>query len=220
MLLADEWYASDVFWAAVGALAALVLGLAGVVITYRVGTPKRRLWYGIHRSTRLLAEESGRVPELEFRHRGAVLEDPYLVEFRIVSRGRQDIPSTSYDAGQPIAFDMGVPILRVLETESQPVTSPSPRMALDSTVIKVGPSLLKKRHMVTYTLLVDGRPELTSVVALEGVDLRLLPPAREVDVALEFAEGFGGISPFAGALVPASVRAFRAWQRNRQSPRA
>ncbi|MBL1095170.1 hypothetical protein [Streptomyces coffeae] len=219
MLLAEEWYASDVFWAAVGGVATLATGFAAAVITHRVGTPKRRLWYGIYRTTRLLAEETGRVPELEVRQRGIVLEDPYIVEFRMVSRGRHDIPSSSYDAGQPITFDMGVPVLGVLETENQPVTSPVPRMALDGTALKVGPSLLKKRHMVTYTLLVDGQPNLTSLAALEGVDLRLLRPAREMDVALEFAEGLGSFSPM-GALAPASVRAFRAWQKNRQNPRA
>ncbi|MGY5129220.1 hypothetical protein [Streptomyces nigrescens] len=219
MLLAEEWYASDVLWAAVGSVVALVTGFTAAVISHRVGTPKRRLWYGIYRSTRLLAEETGRVPELEVRHMGAVLEDPYIVEFRIVSRGRQDIPSSSYDAGQPITFDMGVPVLGVLETENQPVTSPSPRMTLDATALKIGPSLLKKRQMVTYTLLVDGQPNLTSVAALEGVDLRLLRPAREVDGALALAEDLGTFSPML-ALGPVAVRAFRTWQRNRQSPRA
>ncbi|MFG2286316.1 hypothetical protein ACGFOU_09685 [Streptomyces sp. NPDC048595] len=219
MLLAEEWYASDVFWAAVGGVATLATGFAAAVITHRVGTPKRRLWYGIYRTTRLLAEETGRVPDLEVRHSGAVLEDPYVVEFRMVSRGRQDISSSSYDAGRPMTFDMGVPILGVLETENQPATSPAPRMTVDTTALKIGPSLLKKRQMITYTLLVDGRPDLTGVAALEGVDLRLLRPAREVDVALEFAEGLAPFTPV-GALAPASVRAFRAWRRNRQSPRA
>jgi hypothetical protein len=194
MLLAGEWYTSEVFWAAVGGLATLVTGSVAAVIAHRVGTPKRRLAFGIYRTTRLLSEATGRVPELEVHHHGRVVAAPYLVEFHLVVSGRHDIPSSSYDAGMPMTFDMGVPILQVLEADTYPSTSPPPRMEAETTTLKVGPSLLKRRQKTTYTVLVDGTPDLSASVPLEGVDLLRLPTAREEEVDRDLAEIGGSLT--------------------------
>ncbi len=220
MLLAGEWYASEVFWAAVGGLATLVTGSVAAVIAHRVGTPKRRLAFGIYRTTRLLSEATGRVPELEVHHHGRLVGAPYLVEFHLVVSGRHDIPSSSYDAGMPVTFDMGVPILQVLEADTYPSTNPPPRTETEATALKVGPSLMKRRQRTTYTVLVDGMPHLSASVPLEGVDLLRLPTSHEEEVDRDLAEMYGLLTRFGGlpGIAPLVHLALSTVRRRRRHP--
>lgn len=152
MVAVGHWYASDPFWAAVGAM----IGLAGVAATVWVArTPRQRLSYGMPVATRLLTTPSG-MADLELHHRGTLLTEPYLVEVRLTSRGRRDIPSSAFDRDRPLVFDLGVRIVEVLQIVCDPPSAPTPPVTQDGSTLEVGPELIGRRQTITISVLTDG----------------------------------------------------------------
>jgi len=109
MDVAAAFYASGTFWAGAGVLAAVLGTLAVVWVTFTVGFPRRRLYYGMRAAAPLLTAPPGMRSDLELRHRGTpadrkdgehadagdwqVLADTRVLTLELVSRGRKDIPS-------------------------------------------------------------------------------------------------------------------------------
>lgn len=173
MNLAGEWYTSGTLWAAGAVVVALLVGILTVVVTYMVGFPKRRLLYGVPVATPLLTTPDGVLRgELELRHRGELLTEPHVVELKLLSKGRKDIPSTAYDGGAPIRLDVGARIIEILQTSSTPSTLAPPRVAVDGTALAIGPSLLGRHQGISFTLLVEGSPCLTLESSLVDVDVK------------------------------------------------
>lgn len=173
--IAGAWYTSGTLWTATGAIVALLVGLAIAVVTYIVAFPKRRLLYEMTVATPLLTAPAGIRDDIELRHRGVPLTEPQLLEIQLISRGRKDIPSHSYDNGDPIILDVGVRIVEVLKTCSQPVSARPPRVSRNETSLSIGPSLISKRQEIVFTLLVDGsNPHLKCQSSLVDVEVRQL----------------------------------------------
>jgi hypothetical protein len=134
--------------------------------------------------------------ELEVRHRGQPLSQPYIVTVMVVSKGRKDISSDSFDGGQPIVANLGVPIIQELRfdaaTKSRGV--PVPKVVIDGTRVLVGPSMLAKRHTLTFTALVEGEPSLSSEIPI--LDIRRLdkPPTPAIRLEVPKAVVLVGIS--------------------------
>src|SRR6266496_479354 len=140
MDVAAPFYASGTFWAGAGVLAAVLGTLAAVWVTFAVGFPRRRLYYGMRAAAPLLTAPPGMRSDLELRHRGTpagrkggdhadadawqVLADPHVLTLELVSRGRKDIPSEAYDDHQPLRLDIGARIVEVLQATSEPATMP------------------------------------------------------------------------------------------------
>jgi hypothetical protein len=117
------------------------------------------------------------------------LSQPYIVTVMVVSKGRKDISSASFDGGQPIVANLGVPIIQELRfdaaTKSRGV--PVPKVVIDGTRVLVGPSMLAKRHTLTFTALVEGEPSLSSEIPI--LDTRRLdkpPPAIRLEAPKAF----------------------------------
>lgn len=88
------------FWAIAGVVVG-VLGLIGAfyqVRAFRLEHPRRRLEYTV--TSKRLVEHDARA-KLKMTVDGDEISDPYLVEFRLLSNSRSDIPSTSFDAETP-----------------------------------------------------------------------------------------------------------------------
>jgi len=68
--IAVHWYASGIFWAAVGVVVAVLVGVATVLVAYIVGFPRRRLLFGMPVAAAMLAAPVGVRGDLELRHRG------------------------------------------------------------------------------------------------------------------------------------------------------
>jgi hypothetical protein len=189
MDVAAAFYTSGTFWAGAGALAAFVGAVAVVWVTFVVGLPRRRLYYGIRSAAPLLTAPPGMRSDLELRHRAAplagaadgdpgpggwqVLADPRVLTIDLVSRGRRDIPSDAYDGGQPLRLDVGARIVRVLRTASSPAAEAAPPVAAGGTSLEIGPGLIRRRQEITLTVLTDGgEPALTCRSPLIDVQVR------------------------------------------------
>ena len=173
MSIAVHWYASGTFWTAAGVVVAVLVGIATVLVAYIVGFPRRRLLYGMPVTAAMLAAPDGVRSDLELRHKGTVLTAPRVLEVRLVSRGRKDIPSSAYDGGKPLRLDVGARIVEVLQVTSEPSSIPAPKMTVDGTSLTIGPSLIGKRQKIAFTLLTDGgQPYLMCQSSLIDVQVR------------------------------------------------
>lgn len=154
MDVAGAWYSSGTLWT--GVVVPVLCAAAVVWVTLRVGFPRRRLYYGLRAVAPLLSAPAGMRSDLELRRRGKLLEDPYVLTVELVSRGRRDIPNEAYNNGEPLQLDVGSRIVEILQVRSKPETVPVPKIALDGTSLKIGPSLINKRHELTINVLTDG----------------------------------------------------------------
>jgi hypothetical protein len=98
--------------------------------------------------TPLLAVPARIRQDIELFHRdGEVLSDPHIVEVYLVSRSRSDISRDSFDGGKPLILDLGSPIIALASETVEPFAGPT---------VFVGPRLIRKREVVTFTALIDG----------------------------------------------------------------
>jgi hypothetical protein len=179
MAIAGEWYSSEPFWAGVGALATLAVGGLTAWVAYTIGFPRRRLLYYVRTETPLLTAPDGVRDDLELKHRGRLLERPYVIELVIVGRGRRDIPRDAFDNGEPIRLDLGVPIVELLQstTSDSDSSRPVPQVRVDGTALAVGPVLIGRRQELVLSALVEGKPSLRCEAALTDVRVQQrLPP--------------------------------------------
>jgi hypothetical protein len=158
IIIAGKWYESAAFWSAAGATATLVAGFAAAIVALVVAFPRRRLIYGTPIIASLLTSASSSRGDLELRHRGTAVTEPYVVDVEIISRSRRDITREDYDNQEPIRLDIGTRILELLKATSEPRSLYPPTATVDGSAINIGPSLIGKRQKITYTILVDGRP--------------------------------------------------------------
>ncbi len=162
MDVAGVWYTSGTFWTGAGTVTAVLGAVAVVWVTFTVGFPRRRLYYGMPAAARLLTAPAGMRSDLELRHHGTLLADPRVLTIELVSRGRKDIPSDAFNDRQPLQLDVGAPIVEVLQVTSKP-----------DALLKIGPGLIGKRHEITITVLTDGEePSLTCQSPLIDVQVR------------------------------------------------
>ncbi len=155
---AEHWYSSGTFWAALGVGVALLVGVPTFLVTW---APRQRLYYRAPPATPLLAPGMRGITDLEIRHGGRRLSDPYLLEVTLTARGRRDIPSSAFDQGRPLVFDLGAGIIKVLQVRCSPASSLAPPVTHEDSTLRVGPELVGRRQTTIISVLVDGaRPRL------------------------------------------------------------
>jgi len=191
---AEDWYAAGSFWVSVlVGVAGIVIGAVGAVAALRgQKQPKRRLVYGLPEVTPMLAAPDGVRADLELRHRGEVLKEPFLASVLLACQGNTDIASGDFDQQEPIQLDLGVDIIAILGTATRPEGLRAPTVRVDGTALMVGPSFFARQQTLLLTVLVDGEPALTmesSVVAaiperLEDVARREQRFQDMVDIAV------------------------------------
>jgi len=142
------------------------------MVTYLTGGTNRTLIYGMSPPTPLMNYFPANEDDVQILHKGEKLKNPHLAELTLQLRGRRDITSADWDADQPLTLDVGVPILAVLNSTSQPPVRPIPRLSVNDTALIVGPGLIAKDQKITFTLLVDNdNPRLTLKTHLQDVKI-------------------------------------------------
>ncbi len=155
---AEQWYSSGAFWAAMSVGVALLIGIPTFLVTW---VPRQRLYYWAPPATPLLASGMRGIADLEIRHDGRQLADPYLLEVTLTARGGRDIPSSAFDQGRSLVFDLGAGIVKVLQVRCSPASSLRPPVTNEGSALRVGPELVGRRQTTTISVLVDGdRPHL------------------------------------------------------------
>jgi hypothetical protein len=174
----EHWYSSLTFWTIAGPVVAVLSTLAIVWVTIRVASPKRRLMCAMPVITPLLNSAAGVTGTIEVRRDGQLLTNPRVVELKLASRGRNDIPRSAFDGHRPIRLDIGTPIVQCLSVTTQPDDRTMPEPTIDGTALLIQPTLIGKHQTTVYSLLIDGsepslsKPEQT----LTDVDIQKRDP--------------------------------------------
>lgn len=190
VILASEtpWYSSGTFWAIAAFAVAVVAIPVGAWAAFRSANPRRRLYIGLANTTPLMHGAGKQVEGLEVRHQGNILTDPQLTTVKIISRGWRDIPKAAFDG--PIELDFSTEVIALLGSRSKakPAVVPAPAVRVTSSGLLVEPSLLTRDHQLSYVLLINGEPTLSTRCSLENVDVRLeLPNPTQTNKTLNVA---------------------------------
>jgi hypothetical protein len=156
MLAAAPLYASGTFWSAVISIVGILVAIAGIYVSYVLAVAKRRITYEMPVSAPLMSAPPGVRTDLRVLHGDKELADPHLLAIRLVSRGRRDIPSSSFDQDRPLLIDVGIPIIAVLETTFAPSEAPFPKVVAVGSELRIGPDLIRKRQAMDFLVLANG----------------------------------------------------------------
>lgn len=186
---------------------AVLAAVAGVWVTFSVGFPRHRLYYGLRAAAPLLTAPARMEGELQLLHRGKPLANPHVLTVELISRGRKDIPNDAYNGGQPLQLGVGSRIVEILQITSEPETLVAPQVTASEEFLRIGPSLIGKRHQITINLLTDGgRPSLSCRSPLVDVQVRQrIDDRTTLTWALAVVAGMMAIAAVA-AIVGTSVR--------------
>ena len=159
----SAWYESGTVWAAAGAVAVVVVGIATMLVTYKVTTTRQKLSWAIQH-TSLLSDGTSYRDLLKVSYRDQAVKAPTIVSVTLYNAGKRDIPSSSFDDERPFIVDIGVNILAKLPTNDDPLIEeghplPEEKVQIDGSRLAIGPWLIPARGFVHTVLLVDGTPE-------------------------------------------------------------
>jgi hypothetical protein len=185
VLATGPFYASGTFWAG-AAVAVAVVALVVPIMLWFLGSPRRLLVYSAVSDTALLT--SGAREQvglgLEVTLSGQVLNDPHVVRLQVVSRSRRDIRGTDFENGMPLKLDLGTPILKLLTVDTGGPEMPGIEVQTESTMVAIGPGLVKKGQTISVSLLTDSPVSLTcSNPQIADVIVRGRRPDVELDLA-------------------------------------
>lgn len=155
-------------------LAVAVFGIAITIGLWRLVAPRRMLFCWLSSSTAMVSSRRERVPDLQVIFRGETVADPYLVHLRMHNTSRLDIRSSDFDAGEPIIFDMGVPVLELLA--ASPNIDPELLGLPDDNKVSLKPMLIRSGDILAVDLLTDGAPKLRVRDSLADVRVRERSP--------------------------------------------
>ncbi|MFF3735152.1 hypothetical protein ACFYXM_33975 [Streptomyces sp. NPDC002476] len=129
----------------------------------------------MNKMTQLMSPSTGLSDgRLVVAYDGNVLANPYIVEIQMLNQTGKDIPANLFDSGAPITLDLGVPIIELIETgwedwnDGSPVRH-TPQATPSQSRLTMAPTLIPGHLMTTFTLLVEGEPDLEYAVPLIDV---------------------------------------------------
>lgn len=144
--------------AAFGALA--LVGVGFQIVSYFREHPKRRLEYTVKSRPLVIA---ARGATLEVKVDGVEVKHPHLVEFRLVSNSRADVPSSAFDAGKPlkIRVEPGGALVLADGVTGTIESSRGEGYGWEWAEFRVEPQLIRKASQLTLNLVSSGKPTVT-----------------------------------------------------------
>jgi hypothetical protein len=175
MLAVEHWYTSAAFWGpAAGVLAAVVVGLATIIVTLRV-IPQRRIICSIISGSPLLTAPEPMRDDLEIRYQNERVERPNVATLEIINIGRNAIPSESFDKDRGLLFGVTARIIKVLTVDHSPPSAPTPHVDAIEGGLELKPELIVVKETITVSLLTEG--------PVQGVNVSFNPLADvKVDI--------------------------------------
>ena len=173
-LLGAEAATDETFWAAAGAVAALLAiptTIAMGWLAYRAAWPRRVLRWSARPSS-LTWDAAPGPGGLAVTYAGTQLTQPHIVEVELSNVGNKDVDPAHFN-GRPIEITSNRPVIAVLQQTSEPAvqrvltaTQHPDRVELDTG------TPLHKGQTVRYVVLTDGLPHNPGA-SLPDIDLRI-----------------------------------------------
>ncbi|MFJ6183752.1 hypothetical protein [Streptomyces sp. NPDC092295] len=187
------------------------IGVMGVWGAITAANPKRvfRWWVKSDRPLISHSLDSDSDDGLSVQYGGIPVEAPSIIELAFAIQGRRDITAAMFHNGESIVFDLGAPVISIVDVASEPSDAATPSWSYAGVMVMgrrvtaerwlhVDPSLLRRGQKVVITLLVDGPPENVRCLSAPLVDVKVAyRPPREVTgplvqvVATEVARRLG-----------------------------
>jgi uncharacterized membrane protein YidH (DUF202 family) len=152
----------------------LVVSVVGIVIatvisvwTYRRLNPKRQLRYRVE-VTPLLTAGAAAGGRLTIALEEHPVTDPQIVTLSLWSSGRADIASSAFDAGTPLIFELGAPIVEEMPGAS--ASGPQLEVAPPDKIV-LRPALIHRKFQSTVRVIVDGTPTVRVNRVLPDIDV-------------------------------------------------
>ena len=80
-----------------------------------------------------------------------------IIEIRLVNSGQRDIPSDAFDGGKPLRFEVtAATSVQITKCHFTPGRTQSPRVDIRGSILSLGPDLIKRRQVITISLLAGG----------------------------------------------------------------
>ncbi|MEU7077329.1 hypothetical protein ABZ938_06020 [Streptomyces sp. NPDC046409] len=191
-IMAGEWYENVDIWAiVVTSVVALVIGWAGAWVAFRAANPKLRLDWWVTENSALMRPVDG--VSITLQADGTPVEAPRMVTLRVTNTGRKDIVGSMFHDGKPLTFDLGAPVITVLDIDSGPH-----ERAPDLTGGQGGQSKVEMQpthfacgRSVAWRFLLDGPDAHIGVVQqpLVDVQVRETPPPFPTRIVLKAVLG-------------------------------
>ncbi|MGY1692343.1 hypothetical protein [Geodermatophilus sp. SYSU D01105] len=142
-------------WVALGSLVAAVVSIAVAVYYGRraLKRPKREIRWSFHVDALFSQGNEEWRNLVEVRVSDRAIRNPCIATLSIRNVGSDDIPSSLFDGGRPIEFEVAGKVAYVL-----PPDSPSAVTVRDSR-LAFGPELLKSGDRWTARMITDGTPQ-------------------------------------------------------------
>jgi len=150
----------------------VVAGLVGTFLTWK-GLPKKRIYFGLSDVADLLLSE-----KLNLQYERTQLSAPHTVTVVIESDGRNSVQRDDFDNGEPLVLQLGADILEVIRASSSPAHYRVPLAVIEGQSLHIGPSRIGRQQTIFYTLIIDGRPELSCSAPLADVTVEPLHTRR------------------------------------------
>ena len=171
MVSASAWYEQGVVLDIGSTVAALLAVAATVWAALYAAQPGRALLYLVRRWRPAEPAEVPATVTATRQHRLVVAD----VQLR--GGGRRDIPSTAFDAGQPLTISLNGQIIAVLAATSYPGERTVPAATACDGKLEVSPGLIGRGQILTYRVLAEltdlSPPRLT--VSAPLIDVRIGP---------------------------------------------
>lgn len=157
------FYESGTFWAGAGTVAVVIFGFLSFR-TWQLGPRRPALAYRLASATPLIA--STRLPqntvgEIKLTYQGNPVTSPHVAELRVNCKGRGEIASDDFDRGKPLTFDLGAPIITILDTGPASTQIAEDNLAIDGSTLRVGPCVIRPGLALSIDLITDGAPSLS-----------------------------------------------------------
>ncbi|MFF3793766.1 hypothetical protein ACFYXW_27600 [Streptomyces sp. NPDC001981] len=163
-VIAGEWWENVDVWAIiVSSFVGILVGVLGAWAAFRSANPKRRLNWWVRSNTPLIQSlpRMGTNPhpshELRVSLGGSALTKPRIVELVIVNQGRHDITAGMFAGDLSLKFDFEVPVVAMVHVDATPAGM-WPVFAVEPgrPLLELMPTLIKRRQVLTATVIVDG----------------------------------------------------------------
>jgi hypothetical protein len=173
----------------------VVVAASGAYFTRRaLFPPKRQLALATLPPAPLLSTSNLAVSGVQVIRDGRALTDPYLFTLTLTSTGRHDVTEASFAGAEPIAVDIGTPVVDILRITSTPERATAIRCTYAGNVLQIGPGLISRGQQVVIQALTEGAP----VLGPQGPGIR--HALIDVDVEVSTAGGGRGARWFVVAM--------------------
>lgn len=150
---------AGVVWTVIGVVVTVVFGVFAVAGYFR-DHPRRQLEYTV-RATRLVSNRS--IQDLDVFVKGIRIPDPHLVEFRLKSNSRADIPSSAFDAARNLSIRVepgGALVLGEEGARGAIMTNGGSGEGFDRAEFTIGPQLIRRGDSLELDFMSSGRPTI------------------------------------------------------------